>query len=268
MIQNSAPLSILQVTDSHILHSPVETLVGVNTEYYFHAILDLAFSSHDHFDLVLVTGDLAQTPCQASYQRILNRLEAYNTECVCLPGNHDDFGLMQQILNTHKVSCRRQTLLGNWQFICLNSQIVGSAGGRLANDELLLLERCLNEYPNHHTLIAVHHHCLPTESAWMDTMTIENHEVFFKIVNRYPQVKVITTGHIHQLMDTTVGAIRVLGTPSTCFQFRPKSEKFGMDNTAPGYRVIQLYEDGQIESEIYRLAKPLSGLQSNTKGYD
>lgn len=267
MTQNSAHLSILQITDMHILRHPRETLVGIDTEYYFHAILELAFSSHAHFDLVLVTGDLAQSPCLSSYQRILSRLEAYNTPCVCLPGNHDDFKLMQLILNTDKVSCRKQTLLGNWQFICLNSQIVGSAGGRLANDELVLLRRCLDEYSDRYTLIAVHHHCLATDSAWMDTMTIENHQAFLDLVRQYPQVKVITTGHIHQLMDTMVASIRVLGTPSTCFQFRPKSEKFGMDNTAPGYRVMQLYEDGRVESDIARLAQPLSGLQDNTKGY-
>jgi Icc protein len=158
-------------------------------------------------------------------------------------------------------------LLGNWQIISLNSQIVGSARGRLAEDELLLLERCLKEYPEHHTLIAVHHHCLPTYSVWMDTMTIENHQAFFDMVTLYPQVKLITTGHIHQHMDAKVASIRVLGTPSTCFQFKPKSVKFGMDNTAPGYRIIQLYADGRVESEITRLAEPLSGLQSNTKGY-
>lgn len=266
MIQDSAHLSILQITDMHILRRSGETLVGIDTEHYFHAILDLAFSTNT-YDLVLVTGDLAQSPCQASYQRILTRLETYNTPCVCLPGNHDDFGLMQKILKTEKVNCRRQTVLGNWQFICLNSQIVGSAGGRLANDELVLLKQCLNQYPNYHALIAVHHHCLPTDSAWMDTMLIENHQAFFDIVAKYPQVKVITTGHIHQLMDTTVDSIRVLGTPSTCFQFKPKSAKFGMENTAPGYRVIQLYEDGRVESDIIRLTESLSGLQNNTKGY-
>lgn len=267
MIQKNAYLSVLQITDMHILRHPGETLVGIDTEYYFQAVLELAFSSHAHFDLVLVTGDLAQSPCQASYQRILNRLEAYNTECVCLPGNHDDFELMQQMLNTNRVNCRKQTLLDNWQIICLNSQIVGAAGGRLANNELLLLKQYLSEYPNHHTLIAVHHHCLPTDSAWMDTMTIENHQEFLAIVKQHPQIKVITTGHIHQLMDTTIDSVRVLGTPSTCFQFTPKSEKFGMDHSAPGYRVFQLYTDGRFESAVHRLSEPLSGLQTNTKGY-
>lgn len=267
MLSNQDCLTILQITDMHILHTPGETLVGIDTEHYFHAVLDLAFSTHAKFDLVLVTGDLAQSPSHHSYQRILNRLEAYNTPCVCLPGNHDDFDLMQEILATETVTCRRQTLVKNWQFICLNSQIVGSAKGRLAHSELALLDQYLSNYSDYHTVIAVHHHCLATNSTWMDTMTIENHQAFLEVVGQYPHVKLITTGHIHQCMDTHIGAIRVLGTPSTCFQFTPKSEKFGMDNSAPGYRIIRLYADGRVESEITRLPESLSGLQNNTKGY-
>jgi Icc protein len=263
-----AALSLLQITDLHILPDLDETFLGINTEHYFHAVLELAFAEHHHFDLILVTGDLAQNPCPASYQRILNSLEVYNTPCICLPGNHDDYELMQQIFNTRLVSCRKQVLLKNWQLICLNSQIPGAPGGRLSKQELLFLESCLTGNLNHHALIAVHHHCLETKSAWMDTMIIENSEEFLAIINRYPQTKAITTGHIHQLMDNiTSGSVRILGTPSTCFQFTPGSKGFSLDTSAPGYRLIKLYADGLIESGITRLSGQLSGLQMDTQGY-
>ena len=262
-----APLSILQITDLHILPDLDETFLGINTEYYFHAVLELAFAEHHHFDLILLTGDLAQHPSPASYQRILNSLEVHNTPCICLPGNHDDYQLMQQIFNTALVSCKKQIFLENWQLIFLNSQIPGEPGGRLSKEELLFLEDCLTGNPNHHAIIAVHHHCLETKSAWMDTMIIENNQELLEIINQYPQTKAITTGHIHQDMDITIGGVRVLGTPSTCFQFMPKSATFSLDTTAPGYRLIKLYEDGRIESGITRLSEQLSGLQIDTQGY-
>ena len=226
--------SILQITDMHILPGPDETLLGIDTEHYFHAILEHAFANNHHFDLILVTGDLAQDPCPASYQRILNSLEAYNTPCICLPGNHDDYELMQQILNTSLVNCRKQIFLENWQLICLNSQIPDAPGGRLSKQELLFLEDCLISNPNHHALIAVHHHCLETNSPWMDTMMIENSLELLAIINKHPQVKAITTGHIHQVMDIAPASVRVLGTPSTCFQFKPESKTFSLDTTASG----------------------------------
>ena len=258
--------SILQITDMHILSSPDKTLLGVNTEHYFHAILEHAFANNHYFDLILVTGDLAQDPCTASYQRILNRLELYNTPCICLPGNHDDYDLMQQILNTRLVNCRKQIFLENWQLICLNSKLVGSEGGYLSNQELLFLEDCLSSKPDHHALIAVHHHCLKV-NGFMDTMIIENSQELWAVINKHPQVKAITTGHIHQFMDISTASVRVLGAPSTCFQFKPESKTFSVETTAPGYRLIQLYADGRLESDIVRLPGQLNELQINTPGY-
>jgi len=262
-----AALSILQITDLHLMPGLDETFLGINTEYYFHAILELAFAENQHFDLILLTGDLTQDPCLASYQRILNSLEVYKMPCICLPGNHDDYELMQQVFSTSLVSCRKQVLFENWQLICLNSQIPGAPGGRLSKQELLFLEDCLTGNPNHHALIAVHHHCLETKSAWMDTMMIENSPELLAIIKQYPQTKAITKGHIHQIMDITIGGVRVLGSPSTCFQFKPESKTFSLDTTAPGYRWLKLYADGRIESGITRLSGQLSGLQIDTQGY-
>ena len=260
--------SILQITDLHIMPGKDDTVKGINTEYYFNAVLEQAFSENNYFDLILVSGDLAQDPCPDSYQRILNKIKATNTLSICLPGNHDDYKLMLEIFNTDKVSCQKQLLLENWQLICLNSQILGGYEvGRLSKQELLFLEDCLINHPNQHVLIAVHHHCLATQSAWLDTMIIENNEAFLNIIARYPQIKAVTCGHIHQEMDIKMGALRFFGTPSSCFQFKPKSETFSMDETPPGYRIIKLHPDGLIDTEIRRLLEPIIGLQIDTQGY-
>lgn len=260
-------VSILQLSDLHIMAAPEDKLLGINTEHYFHACIEQAVAAEHHFDLILLTGDLAQEPCPESYRRILARLEAYKTPCICLPGNHDDYQLMQQVLNTGSINCRKQVKLSNWQLISLNSQIPGEAGGRLSNEELAFLEDCLNEHPDRHALIAVHHHCLETKSSWMDGMIIENRQAFLALLDKYPQVKAITHGHIHQVMDIQTATLRVLGAPSTCFQFTPETSKFSVSDTAPGYRLIELYADGRIESEVVRLPEPLAGLQPSKDGY-
>jgi len=249
------------------MSTPEATMLGVDTAYYFKAVLELAFAQQQHFDLLLVTGDLAQEPCNASYQLILRELEAYNIPCICLPGNHDDYDLMQKILNTRTVSCRKQVLLDGWQLICLNSQIPGSPKGYLAKHELAFLEDCLNTQPEHYALITVHHHCVACNSVWMDKMMIENDHELLSIARQYPQAKVISNGHIHQVMDINAGSVRILGTPSTCFQFKPESTGLVLDDLSPGYRTINLYPDGQIETAVNRLPEKLSGLQVATKGY-
>lgn len=266
-MDEQAAISLLQITDMHILSTPQATLLGINTAHYFQAVLEMAFAEKPHFDLILLTGDLAQDPCIASYRLILNRLEAYHIPCICLPGNHDNYVLMQQILNTELINCRKQVFLGNWQIISLNSQIIGSEKGHVSNKELLFLEECLSSHPNHNALIAVHHHCMATKSEWMDTMMIDNSAELLAITDKYRQIKVITNGHIHQVMDIQTESVRILGTPSTCFQFKPESKAFNLDNTTPGYRTIKLYKDGRVESQAIRLSEQLKGLQKNISGY-
>ncbi len=267
MTNPSDCLSILQLTDLHILADQDATLLGINTTYYFDAVLAQAFAEHQTFDLILLTGDLAQDAVIDSYQYILKKMASLSIPCLCLPGNHDDVSLMQQVFDTDLISCRKQLVLNDWQIISLNSQIPGSEGGCLAAVELTHLESCLREFQDKHTLIAVHHHCVKSNSVWMDTMMIENSDEFLALIRKYPAVKLIVNGHIHQSMDKIIGSVRVLGTPSTCFQFKPESREFGIDNTSPGYRTIHLSADGRIETDVFRLSEPLAGLQMDTQGY-
>lgn len=243
-------VSILQITDMHIMSAPGERFYGIDTELTFRAVLEQAFADNKFIDLILLTGDLVQQPSLSSYQRILTILEPYHTRCLCLPGNHDDYELMQQILNTDDIRCKPQVFLKNWQILCLNSQIPGDPGGHLASRELSFMEDCLRKNPAHPTLIAVHHHCLKIGSDWMDTMMIDNSQDFLSIAAKYPQVKAITFGHVHQAVDCGFGSIRILSAPSTCIQFTPASREFSIDDTAPGYRMIDLYADGSIDTRV------------------
>lgn len=259
--------SVLQISDLHVLPEPDDKLLGVPTEYYFHAVLKHAFQFCANYNLILVSGDLAQSPCVQSYTRIFKTLQLYNLPVRCLAGNHDDFALMQKIFNSSQISCEKRSIFGNWQLIMLNSQILHSEVGRLEQSELDFLENCLSEHPHLFTLIAVHHNCLPTGSAWLDTMTIENSTAFLDLVARYQNVKVITTGHIHQEMHKQFKDIVVLGTPSTCFQFTPQSVGFSMDRTPAGYRVLDLFADGSVKTTVQRLDTPLHELELDAAGY-
>lgn len=260
-------LSLLQITDLHVLPTFENTLLGVQTERYFHHVLAHAFEQRKHYDLLLLTGDLAQSPCVESYQRIFQKVKNYNVATRCLAGNHDNYELMQQIFNSPQINCQKQTCFETWQIITLNSQIIGSEKGRLAQTELDFLESCLKEKSHLLTLIALHHNCLPTNSAWLDTMQIENSDEFLNIVARYPNVKVITNGHIHQEMDEKWGDISVFGTPSTCFQFSLNSTHFKMDRLPPGYRIIDLYDDGTVKTCVHRIESNMRELELDSEGY-
>ncbi|MCK5831324.1 MAG: 3',5'-cyclic-AMP phosphodiesterase [Methylococcales bacterium] len=248
-----SPLSILQITDLHLLTKLGEKMCNVDTEQSFCNVLKYAFSKHKQFDLILVTGDLVQDPSHFGYQRIHQELEKYKTRTVCLPGNHDDIALMQKLIQSEKVNCNKNNLFKHWQIICLNSKKDGTQGGFIDSTELEFLSKSLNLHSHLNTLIAIHHNSIPTGSRWLDTMTIENSDEFFSIISKYPQVKAITCGHIHQKQELKKNNRLILGAPSTCFQFKPDSVKYALDDKSPGYRVLELFSNGDINSEIYYL---------------
>jgi len=247
------PLTIVQITDLHILAEQGQTMANIDTEKTFQQIIKQIHHSSPPIDLLLVTGDLAQNPCQSSYQRIYQALKKYPTRTLCLPGNHDDVDLMLHYFSDKQVNCDKKIQLKNWQVISLNSKKNNATGGYLASSELTYLSNELEKSSHLNSLIAVHHHPIPTESQWMDTMTIENSADLFKILKKHPQVKAITCGHIHQEIESLRDNTLIFGTPSTCFQFKPLSADYAVDEKKPGYRVFSLFSDGSIESNVYRL---------------
>jgi Icc protein len=260
-------LKILQISDLHILSEPSATLLGINTDYYFQQVLAAAHSQHGPFDLLLLTGDLAQETSVASYERILSTLQSYPTPCLCLPGNHDDEVLMQSILNTPQVSSDRQMQFGNWQIICLNSRQPGTPVGYLAKAELQFLEQRLTAQPDAPTMLALHHHCISSGSPWMDTMQLQNSPELLAIVDKHPQLKIVTFGHVHQVITSRYRHVAVFSAPATCFQFQPFATEMAVTEESPGYRLFELAADGGYTTDCYRLSEPLLGLDHNSHSY-
>jgi Icc protein len=247
------PLFILQISDCHILEKSGGTLSAIDTEKSLKQVLKYAYEKHGKANLILVSGDLAQQPSLLSYQKIISALQPYQTRTICLPGNHDDFDLMQQYINSKTINCDKYMAFKHWQIISLNSKKTGSQGGYLDKNELLFLSNSLTQYPQLNTIIAIHHHSIPTHSPWMDKMIIENKDELLNLLKQYPHVKAVICGHIHQKLHIKQDNLLLLGTPSTCFQFKPLCTEYTLDDKPPGYRILQLYPDGTIESNAHYL---------------
>lgn len=262
-----AALNLLQLSDLHILEQPGNTMLGIDTEHYFSLTLRHAQAAHGPFDLILLTGDLAQDPSINSYRRIAENLQSYRTPCLCLPGNHDDFTAMQTVFKGDLINCNRRVQLPGWQIIALNSQIPDSPVGRLAEQELQFLEDSLSAEPKLPTLLAMHHPCIASGSPWLDTMQIENSAALLEMTQRFDNIKAMVCGHIHQELTAWAGKIPVYTTPSTCFQFTPRSREFSIDDRPPGYRILNLNADGSLRTFCDRIPEALTTLDRNAHGY-
>lgn len=258
--------TLIQVTDSHLFETEAGKLLGMNTQSSLLAVLDLIRAQQPVFDLVLATGDLAQDGSVLAYQYLYNELARFNCPQYWLPGNHDNRANMLEVVSDEK-EMHPVIDLGNWQIVMLDSQVVGSVHGRLAQPQLDILEKALAAAPGKHTLITMHHHPLPAGCKWLDTQQIKNSAEFLRIVHGHPHVKAVLWGHVHQDRNEVINGVRFMSTPSTCVQFEPDSEDFAVDKEAPGYRVLTLNPDGSVDSHVARVSDIEFEIDYTIKGY-
>ena len=168
------PLRIVQITDTHI-HAEGEDRLDwghprslVCTELGLAGVLEQITCRERPADLVLATGDLAQDPVEAAYQRLRQALDTLEPPVYCLPGNHDNATLAAELLNSESVSCPKVVVRGEWLIVLLDSTAAGRDSGRLCPEELDLLDETLSRHPARHALICLHHHPVPMGSLWLD----------------------------------------------------------------------------------------------------
>ncbi|MFM8332042.1 MAG: 3',5'-cyclic-AMP phosphodiesterase [Candidatus Methylumidiphilus sp.] len=261
------PIRIVQITDFHLLSDPGRTMMGIDTERSFLAVLEHAWRNHGGTAFFLLTGDLVQDASAATYRRLRGHLEMLPLPCYCLPGNHDLPEMIQQALVGDNIASVPQILLDGWQIVCLDSTLPNDPCGYLADEQMRLLEEKLSAEPERHALVTLHHSPLPTGADWLDTMRLANHEAFFALLRRFPQVKAVVYGHIHQAMEVWHDGLLLLGCPPTCFQFKPDSVHFALDCLPQGYRWLDLYPDGSIKTAVVRLDAVPDGLDMASGGY-
>lgn len=250
----ASPLLVAQITDTHLFAEPDRTWKGLSTAYTLKAVLEHLQQIEPQPDLLLLTGDLSQDETPESYELLISLISPLKIPAYWIPGNHDNLWVMQQILDKPPICSEKSFQVGNWQFLLLSSVEAGCSGGRISPESLDWLDAHLQQTGDRPVMIALHHHPLAIASEIMDGMMLHNADEFFAIVDRYPQVKIVLCGHIHQEFHQHRGSVTYLGTPSTCIQLLPKSNPIIVDHIPPGFRLLELAIDGTWNTRVERIA--------------
>lgn len=288
-----APLYVVQVTDCHLFANPKRQLLGVETEATFQATLATVRSLAPVPDVVLLTGDLSQDGSVLSYARLRHHLRAVPADVYWLAGNHDRLEAMQEELGSNPeldaaiareraegVFCDphvpRHRLHGDdvfarqgWTFILLNSQIPGKDSGRLSATTLQFLETELEEAAirGNHVTVCLHHPPFAMASEWLDTSALRDPEHLFAVLDRFANVRAVLFGHVHQEFHTERRGVTYLSCPSTCIQFKPRSNEFTLDLVPPAFRQLWFYPDGSIDTQLVRLPEAMYVPNLQAQGY-
>ncbi len=199
---------------------------------------------------MLITGDLIQDDSPEAYERFRNLLLPLNMRMHCVPGNHDVPDLMRPICSRPPFSYCAKEEIGDWLLLGLDSCITGDAGGEIAAEEFERLDKIIEESSARHIMVNLHHPPIPMGSKWLDTVSLRNGDQLLKRLEAAGRVRLLVFGHVHQPYDAEHNGIQVVGTPSTCSQFKPGSDDFALDDRPPAYRRISLSADGSCDSEL------------------
>ena len=244
------PVRILHFTDPHLFAGKDGSLRGTVTYDTLSAVLDHIGRCAWPADLVAMTGDLIQDDSAEAYQRFAELTAPLGLPIHCVPGNHDVRKLMQEALAQPPYHYCESVRAGNWLIVGIDSCIDGEAGGHVSESELTRLSALLSDTAAEHAAICLHHPPLPMNSRWLDSVGLKNADEFLDVVRAAGNVRIAIFGHVHQEFDKVADGTRIIGTPSTCAQFKPLADDFMLDDNPPAYRRLALNADGSVDTEL------------------
>jgi len=238
---------ILQLSDFHLFADPNTRFFGVPTRNTLNDVLETVTAMDLDFDHVIITGDLTSDEQRVSYQTAKKILGDLVTQCLIIPGNHDDRALIREVfpncINGDDDSINFSVSSGSWRLLGLDTHVPGELYGLISPKALEWLDTTLTTYKNEPTILFQHHPPIPVGTKWVDALALRNTDRLVDLLSRNPQIQVISCGHVHQEFHGSLCNATVLTTPSTSVQFKRGTDMLMCDAVPPGFRIFTLNEN-------------------------
>lgn len=214
---------IAQFSDLHIRLPGLLAYRRVDTAAYLRAAVEHLMQLVPRPDALLITGDLVDFGTPEEYEHLAELLAPVTMPIYAIPGNHDGRAAFRVAFGARGYLPAEGFLqfavdLGPLRLIGLDTLVEGRGGGALCEERLGWFEDTLREAMDVPTLVALHHPPFATGIAHMDRIGLEGAAAFAALVERHPQIEVITCGHVHRVVSTTLAGRRVLIAPSVAHQ--------------------------------------------------
>lgn len=278
---------VVQLTDSHLPQRPGDRVSGIRSDDSLAAVLARLRDWTPLPHLMLATGDIADDGAAQAYRRFqhaVNRVQESWIEarlkvtsgCVsgrldadgrvpyfAIPGNHDELPVFYAEFARHTPTAIDA---GNWRIVLLDSVVAGQDPGFLTSTQQQRLLDAVQTAGARHVLVVLHHPPMEIGAPWLDNLKLENASWLFSTIERFPSIRGVLCGHVHQEFEgwyrstrsaqTGGPAVRLLASPATCVQFKPGAEEYQVDSLGPGFRWLCLRPEGEIETGIERVDWP------------
>ena len=247
-MKTTTTIRVIQFSDCHLSADGSQTWYERNPVTCLQQVLHAIRNNGDTGNLLIATGDLSHDGSQASYEKLASTFHELDTTIYSLPGNHDNINVM-----TDHLHVSAYLVTGNWMIIMINTVLPGDEGGFVNDSEIERIKLIQSRHPDKFILYAMHHPPVNIGSHWIDNMSIRNGDELIAVISAHSNSRAIICGHVHQEHSLDIGAIQVHTCPSTCHQFMPDSHALTIDTIDPGYRWLDLLEDGTIRTGVTRV---------------
>jgi Icc protein len=206
------PVLIAQISDLHIKPQGSLAYGKVDTA----AALERCVVALNEFaprpDLVVISGDLADTPTAEEYDHLKRLLGPLKLPFVGIPGNHDSRQMMRAAFPAATYAFASGPLnqrleIGGLDLVLLDSSVHGQPHGELDAPTLQWLDATLASSPERPALMFLHHPPFQTGIWHMDRQNLLNAGELAAVVRRHPRVQRIAAGHVHRATLTMFAGV-------------------------------------------------------------
>jgi len=257
-------IRIAQLSDTHFLGEgeSAEGGFAYNTDDAFDAVRR-AMATHDPFDMVVVTGDIADHGRAGQYKKAaaaFAQLDAPVNVCI---GNHDQQSVFAACMARPTIGTSRVVELGPWCFLFADSSagvLQPDATGRMVDPDVYedrlhgngslgeqesawIRDMCANT-PAEHIFIWLHHPpATPVGLCRDDAYTKE----WQTLLADLPKVRGMGGGHTH-VPDEYVFASRPI---FVCPSFKNNFDLEAETLLPPGFRSYEFHPDGSVTGQAH-----------------
>lgn len=226
-------MRIVHISDLHITDHGHD-IWNVNTYVNFRLAVEKIKQLND-IDAVIISGDLSNDGSLWSYQQIDEMLSEIGIPTFCCPGNHDNLDVFYNVYTPKFYKVDKNFKIGDWTFIMQNSAVMGMSRGYFNALELSDLLSVAKGY-----IAIVLHHPPIEQNGWLNRKLLENRDEFKKLIENFPNVKLVLYGHTHFHSVQNFNGITYSSASSIGFAFNPKLPKFEIARGEEGFSVLNL----------------------------
>jgi Icc protein len=251
---------ILQLSDLHQFADPDERLFGIPTRELLEDVLADVRRSGLQPDHVVVTGDHTHDELPATYAAVRGLLEPHLDRLRVVPGNHDDRAVLRAAFRDRipaDGAPGRITFAfraDDWLCLGLDTHLPGSVSGRIGADQVEWIRSRLDEHDPRAVVLFMHHPPVELGRAWLDRIGLEDAHLLQDLLAQEPRIRLVCCGHVHHESSHRLGSAEVVTVPSTGLQFSPTNDVAEFVTAPPGYRLIELGDDG-YSTRVVRLSE-------------